>query len=342
MELQKVREKAREVLKGICRVCAVCDGRNCPTGVPGIGGAGTGESFRRNIDSLANWKLNLRVLHPKKSQDTTFEFFGHKLFFPILGGAIAGAKVNFGGRLDEREIARALVLGAKAAGTVALTGDGPDPEVFAAGLAAIKEAGGWGIPVIKPRSNEEIIKRIREVEEVGALAVAVDVDAAGLLNMTRIGQVVEPKTVEDIMEIARSTSLPLILKGIMTVADAEVALAGGAAGIVVSNHGGRSLDHTLGTADVLPSIAAAVKGKLVVLADGGIRSGVDVLKMLALGADAVLVGRPLFIAACGGGPQGVKAQLEVLAQELIVAMRLTGCGLLQDISSEVICQLPHS
>ncbi|SMB90217.1 FMN-dependent dehydrogenase, includes L-lactate dehydrogenase and type II isopentenyl diphosphate isomerase [Thermanaeromonas toyohensis ToBE] len=339
MDLQEVREKAREVLKGICRVCVVCDGRNCPTGVPGIGGAGTGEGFRRNIASLARWKLNLRVLHPRKIQDTTFELFGHKLSFPILGGAIAGAKVNFGGRLDEREIARALVLGAKAAGTVALTGDGPDPEVFAAGLAAIREADGWGIPVIKPRSNKEIIKRIREAEKTGALAVAIDVDAAGLFNMTRVGQVVEPKTAEDIIEIARSTSLPLILKGIMTVADAKVALASGAVGIVVSNHGGRALDHTLGTADVLPGIAAAVKGRLMVLVDGGIRSGVDVLKMLALGADAVLVGRPLFIAACGGGPQGVKMQLEALAQELTVAMRLTGCGALQDISSEVICNV---
>lgn len=336
MDLEKVRERAREVLKGICRVCAVCNGRNCPTGVPGMGGAGTGEGFRRNVDALASWKLNLRVLHPRKMQDTSFEFFGHKLPFPILAGAIAGARVNFGGRLEEGEIARALVLGAKACGTVALTGDGPDPEVFSAGLAAIKEAGGWGIPVIKPRANEEIIKRIREAEKAGALAIAIDVDAAGLLNMTRVGQTVEPKTVEDILEIARSTSLPLILKGVMTVADAEAALAGGAAGIVVSNHGGRALDHTLGTADVLPGIAAAVKGKLMVLADGGIRSGVDVLKMLALGAQAVLVGRPLLIAACGGGPDGVKAQLEALAQELTVAMRLTGCGNLRDISSEII------
>ncbi|MBE3582307.1 MAG: alpha-hydroxy-acid oxidizing protein, partial [Thermoanaerobacteraceae bacterium] len=176
-------------------------------------------------------------------------------------------------------------------------------------------------------------------KEAGAPAVGIDVDAAGFINMVRAGQLVEPKSVADIREIVRATSLPVILKGIMTVADAEAAVEGGAAAIVVSNHGGRALDHTPGTADVLPEIAAKVKGKIAVLADGGVRTGVDVLKMLALGAEAVLVGRPLFIAACGGGIEGVHGKLVDLAAELQAAMRLTGCGSLRDIN---MCVLRHT
>lgn len=332
MDLGEIDQKAREFLKGICHVCPVCDGRTCPTGVPGMGGIATGDAFRRNIEALRQWKLNLRVLHDKKVQDTSWQFLGHSLPFPILGAPVTGTKTNFGSRVGEVELARAMVQGAKLAGTLAMTGDAPDPEVFKAGLTVIREAGGWGIPVIKPRATKEIITLIRQAEEAGALAIGIDVDAAGFITMSRAGQLVEPKGVEDIKEIVRATSLPVILKGIMTVADAEVAVEGGARGIVVSNHGGRALDHTLGTADVLPEIAARVKGKITILADGGIRTGVDVLKMLALGADGVLVGRPVLIAACGGGTEGVQKKFLAIADELQVAMRLTGCGSLQDVN----------
>lgn len=335
MDLQEIREKARERLKNICRVCRVCDGRWCRGLVPGIGGVGTGASFINNVEALARYKVNFRVIHGQKTQDTSCTIFGQRLPFPVLAAPVAGARVNFPSRLTEEELARAMVRGARAAGTVALTGDGPDPEVYAAGLKAIRE-GGPGIPVIKPRVNEEIISRIRHAEEAGALAVGIDLDAAGLVNMTRSGQVVEPKTIEELRQITQAARLPVILKGIVTVEDALAAAETGAKAIVVSNHGGRALDHMPGTAEVLPAIAAAVKNRLEVWADGGVRTGVDVLKMLALGADLVLVGRPLLIAACGGGAEGVRLQLEALATELAVAMRLTGCGTLADVGRHVI------
>jgi 4-hydroxymandelate oxidase len=113
----------------------------------------------------------------------------------------------------------------------------------------------------------------------------------------------------------------------------------GVDGIVVSNHGGRALDHTPGTADVLPSIVKEVDGKIAVLVDGGIRSGVDVLKMLAMGADAVLVGRPLAIAAVGGGAEGVRLQLEEYAAGLKVAMILTGCGSISKVSISILHEM---
>jgi len=106
--------------------------------------------------------------------------------------------------------------------------------------------------------------------------------------------------------------------------------------IVVSNHGGRALDHLQGTAEVLSLIAQAVKGKMTIFVDGGIRSGVDVLKMLALGADAVLVGRPLAIGAVGGQAEGVELVIKKLADELKAAMVLTGTADVTAVSQDIL------
>jgi 4-hydroxymandelate oxidase len=126
------------------------------------------------------------------------------------------------------------------------------------------------------------------------------------------------------------------LKGIMSPDEAELAVESGVAAIVVSNHGGRVLDYVPGTADVLADIVEAVDGEAAVLVDGGIRSGADALKMLALGADAVLVGRPLAIAAVGGGREAVTALLTRYTDELRSAMILTGCESVSDIDDGVL------
>ena len=109
---------------------------------------------------------------------------------------------------------------------------------------------------------------------------------------------------------------------------------------MVSNHGGRVLDHTPGTAEVLPGIAATVKGKTKVLVDGGVRTGADVLKMLALGADAVLIGRPLVTGAFGGGAEGVASILNKLKAELISAMLLTGTASVRNVSPDILSLKP--
>ncbi len=134
----------------------------------------------------------------------------------------------------------------------------------------------------------------------------------------------------------KSTSLPLILKGIMCVEDAVAAREAGVAAIVVSNHGGRVLDHTPGTAEVLPHVARAVGRDMTVLADGGVRSGVDALKMIALGAHGVLVGRPLAVGAVGAGAEGVRLILEQMRNELKVAMIYTGCASVCEIGEQVL------
>jgi isopentenyl diphosphate isomerase/L-lactate dehydrogenase-like FMN-dependent dehydrogenase len=117
----------------------------------------------------------------------------------------------------------------------------------------------------------------------------------------------------------------MVIKGIMTADDAVKCVEAGADGIVVSNHGGRVLDCGPGTAEVLPAIAAAVGGRIAIAVDGGIRSGVDSLKVLARGAQAAMIGRPYGIAAIGGGREGVALYTETLRAQLEQAMIMTGC-----------------
>jgi L-lactate dehydrogenase (cytochrome) len=129
---------------------------------------------------------------------------------------------------------------------------------------------------------------------------------------------------------------PLIIKGILDVSDAEMAADLGANGIVVSNHGGRQLEGASSTARALPAIAAAVGDRLTVLADGGVRSGLDVVRMLALGAKGVLLGRAWAYALAGGGEAGVAHMLKLIETEMRVTMSLTGCTRIRDIGSEML------
>ena len=137
--------------------------------------------------------------------------------------------------------------------------------------------------------------------------MAMDIDAAGLPFLQHLDPPAGSKTVEQLKEIALAAGVPFILKGIMTVKGAEKAIESGAAGIVVSNHGGRVLDDCPATQEVLADIVAAVDGRAKILVDGGIRTGSDVFKALALGADAVLIARPFVTAVYGAGADGVAA-----------------------------------
>jgi isopentenyl diphosphate isomerase/L-lactate dehydrogenase-like FMN-dependent dehydrogenase len=336
MDIVTMRNSAREALKGFCRVCPVCDGRACSGEVPGMGGTGTGAAFKDNLEALRRYRLNLRTLHAVKAVDTTVEFFGKTLSMPILAAPMAGTTYNMGGKLSEAAFISSVISGAKDAGTFGMCGDGADAGMYESGLAAIAAVGGFGAAILKPRAQAEIITRIRMAEEAHALAVGMDVDGAGLVTMALKGQPVGPKTPEELAEVIGATPLPFIVKGVMTADEALVAAEAGAAAIVVSNHGGRVLDHTPGTAEVLPGIAAKVKGKTLVLVDGGVRSGADVLKMLALGADAVLIGRPLVVGAFGGGAEGVAFILNKLKAELTSAMLLTGTASVRAVSPDIL------
>ena len=271
----------------------------------------------------------------------TIELFGHTLSLPLLAAPITGMETNLGGGLSEDEYADAVINGCLDSGIIGMVGDGASPEKYRVGLHAIKKSGGLGIPVFKPRSdNQEIIKRFDAAQEAGAIAVGVDIDAASFKTMTMKKQTVGPKSLKELKLLKSHLSVPFILKGVMNVETALLAVEVGADAIVVSNHGGRVLDFMPGTADVLPEIAAAVGGRIKILVDGGIREGVDILKMLALGADVVMIGRPICIAAFGAGREGVRFFIEEKRKELKQAMILTGSADVKKLEPSVIVRKP--
>ncbi|SEF70354.1 FMN-dependent dehydrogenase, includes L-lactate dehydrogenase and type II isopentenyl diphosphate isomerase [Caloramator fervidus] len=336
MNFKDVLKNARENLNGSCRVCKECNGVACAGEVPGMGGSLTGSAFIENYESLKRIKLNMRLIHDAKSPDTSIELFGKKLRIPVLAAPVSGTILNMGGKFTEREYISWVIRGCLDAGIYPIVGDTAVDTFLPTNLDELKKAGGEGIAIIKPWENKNVIQKIKMAEEAGVFAVGVDIDAAGLITLALHGKPVGPKTLEELKELVQSTKLPFILKGIMTVEDAYLAIEAGAKAIVVSNHGGRVLDHTPGVAEVLPKIAKEVKGKITILADGGVRTGVDVLKMLALGADAVLIGRPFVVASFGGGAEGVKLYIDKIADELKSAMILTGCKDIKSIDSKII------
>lgn len=336
MNYKDMLKEARENLNGSCRVCKACNGVVCAGEVPGMGGKETGSAFIQNFKSLQDVKINMRVIHNVSKPDTSVELFGKKMKAPIFAAPITGTKLNMGGKISEREYITPVVEGCIETGIFPMVGDTAVDSFLMDNLDVLKENDGQGIVFIKPWENHDIIKKIKLAEEAGAFAVGVDVDACGLVTLSMHGKTVVPKDVEALKELKAATKLPFIVKGIMTVEDAMLAVQAGVDAIVVSNHGGRVLDCTPGAADVLPAIAEAVKGKITILVDGGVRSGVDVLKLIGLGADGVLIGRPFVTASFGGGKEGVEMYVNKIIGEFEATMRLTGCQNVSDIDGRVI------
>ena len=340
--LDEVRELARQKLQGFCGVYPACDGqadRLCQReayGRPiGLGGAGSGSSFAANYRAIARRRLITRVVGEHFEPDTRFDFCGRQLSMPVLGSSVAGPS-RYNDCMSELDFCAANVQGCLDAGTLALRGDtafytfDDHPS-----LDSIQAAAGQGVPIFKPRDQEILFRLIERAEKMGCPAVGVDLDGCGSTNMAAAGQPVFRKSPEDIRKLVGATGLPFICKGIMCVEDAEACVEAGARVVAVSNHGGRVLDYTPGVAEVLPEIAARVGGSVMVIADGGIRTGYDVLKMLALGADAVLIGRDLVRASIGGGAVGVRLHMERLAKVLRHAMLMTGCEDLAAIGPQI-------
>jgi 4-hydroxymandelate oxidase len=342
MDLTEAREKAKERMKGSCAVYKVCDGlpeRLCQ-GIKygkaiGMGGIGVGASFAANIEALNRLKLKTRLITPHIEPVMRASFLGHEVAFPIFCTSLSGVKVSMGGAITELEFARAVIQGCKQAGTMAFYGDGAETFEDRPGVQAIQEAGGWGVQMFKPREQKVVLRLIQEAEKAGAIAVGVDVDGAGSVPMVMKGQPVFRKSVAELRELVQSTRLPFIIKGITSEEDALAALETGCKVVSISNHGGRVLDHMRGIADVLPRLASLLKGKVTITADGGVRTGFDVIKMLALGADFVMAGREFIRAAIGGGAEGVRMEAEFLAKDLRRAMIMTGCNSLADISDRI-------
>jgi len=330
-----------------------------------MGGAGDESTLAENREAFRRLHLRTRVLQPLAGGDTRLELFGQALDFPILLAPVAFQKLVH----PDGELATVLAASAMRAAMVVSTQASVALEEIAAAAATPL----WFQLYFQPECafTTDLVRRA-ERAGYGALVLTVDAPVNGLRNREQRAQFRLPPGVEAVnlrgsppltvtntadgrillgtklLEVAPvwqdlewlrgQTRLPILLKGIMDAEDARQAMAMGMDGLIVSNHGGRLLDSQPAAIDVLPEIVDAVAGRAPVLMDGGIRSGGDIFKALALGASAVLIGRPFLYGLGAAGAPGVAHVLRILRAELEVTMALTGCRNLAAIDRSRVIQ----
>ena len=336
MNYAECLELARGKMGNYCKACPECNGRVCKNQMPGPGAKGIGDTAIRNYDKWKEIRVQMDTLVEKRPIDTSLSLFGKNFQYPFFAGPVGAVNMHYGDSLNDVSYNDILVSSCAEFGIAAFTGDGMDSNVMVAATEAIKKAGGLGIPTVKPWNVEMVREKMALVKDAGAFAAAMDIDAAGLPFLKNFNPPAGSKSVEELREIVKAAGVPFIVKGIMTVKGALKAKEAGAAAIVVSNHGGRVLDQCPATAEVLEEIAKAVDGSMKIFVDGGIRSGTEVCKALALGADAVIIARPFVTAVYGGGREGVEAYIQKIGSELADTMAMCGVSSLAEITRDCV------
>jgi len=264
-----------------------------------------------------------------ETPDLTYRLFGETFPSPIMTAALS--------HLDHFMFpgaAQALAEGARDAGAVLWYGMATEEETDRLASTGVRM-----IEIIKPYTDREIIARkITHAEKRGLLAVGIDIDHAfgdgGAKDLVD-GEEMTPLRTDELEEICRSTKLPLIIKGVLSLKDAEKCLGAGAAGLVLSHHNNR-IEYAVPPAAILPEIAGMVRGQVPIFVDCEIQTGMDAFKMLALGASGVCIGRPLMTAIKQNGAEGVREALLKANRELGKAMAFTGCTTLRKMDPTVI------
>jgi isopentenyl diphosphate isomerase/L-lactate dehydrogenase-like FMN-dependent dehydrogenase len=315
-----------------------------------FGGAGDEVTLRENVEAWGRWRLRPRVLAGLSDWSTRTEVLGGEVSMPILVAPVA-----YQGLVEpDGEIAMARAAGS--AGTVMClsTLATRRPSEVAAGApdgrrwfqlycfkdegvtrALIEEAVDSGfeaivvtVDALRGGNRERDLRTGFKVPaELGVPSVEAALGSDRAVTIEETFALMEPAlTWESLGELASECSVPVLVKGVLTGEDAVLAVGHGVAGVVVSNHGGRQLDRSPAPADVLAEVVDAVEGRIPVLVDGGIRRGVDVAIALALGAQAVLVGRPALWGLAADGEEGARRVLELLRDELELTLALCGCA----------------
>jgi 4-hydroxymandelate oxidase len=306
------------------------------------GGAGDGITVGWNREAYRKIRLLPRHLNDISQVDTRVRLLGHEIAHPILLAPIAAHTLVH----PDGEVATARGARLGGAGMVLSTYTTIPVET----VAAEKPPLFWFQLYVQEKAFTQAL--IQRVAASGASAICVTIDTpvsgarhrqdrAGFTfppNLPHLtAKLIEhPLTWKDLEWIKAASSLPVLLKGVLHPDDAELGIQSGAAGIMVSNHGGRNLDTTPATIDALPRIVDKVAGRVPVIVDGGIRRGTDVLKALAYGATAVMIGRPYLHGLAVAGPDGVAAVVGILRRELELAMALTGKAAIADIDRSVL------
>lgn len=337
MNYQEVLTEARGCIGPYCKACNVCNGKACRNQIPGPGAKGVGDTAIRNYDKWQEIRVNMDTICENGAADTSVELFGRTFKYPFFAGPVGAVNMHYGEKYNDQTYNDILVKSCSDNGIAAFTGDGVNPAVMEGAAKAIANVAGMGVPTVKPWNLDIVKEKLALCKEAGCFAVAMDIDAAGLPFLKNMTPPAGSKTVAELKEIAELAEVPFIVKGVMTVKGALKAKEAGAAGIVVSNHGGRVLDQCPATAEVLEDIADALKGTgMKIFVDGGIRSGVDVFKALALGADGVIICRPFVPAVFGGAEEGVKLYIEKIGAELADTMAMCGAKDIASITRDMV------
>lgn len=336
MNYSECIEQARERIGNYCKACPECNGKACRNQMPGPGSKGIGDTAIRNYDKWKDIRLQMDTIAENKTVDTSLELFGKTFQYPFFAGPVGAVQLHYGDCQTDVTYNDILVSACAEYGIAAFTGDGIDSNVMVAATKAIQKTDGIGIPTVKPWNLDTIKEKMDLVHASKAFAVAMDIDAAGLPFLKNLDPPAGSKTVEELRQIIKLAGAPFIVKGVMTVKGALKAKEAGADAIIVSNHGGRVLDQCPATAEVLEAIANAVGDSMKILVDGGIRSGADVFKALALGADGVVIARPFVTAVYGGEKEGVRSYIEKIGSELEDTMKMCGVSSLNEINRDCV------
>jgi 4-hydroxymandelate oxidase len=320
------------------------------------GGAWDEVTLGESVDAWLRYRFVPRVLRNIRTIDVSGTFLGRRAAMPIAIAPMAAQGLAHPGGEAE------MLAGAAAAGipfclstTSSMTledvaGAAPDAErwfqLYVIGgmgysRRLVERAESAGYRALMVTVDLPVLgRRERDVRSGFELPSLPHLDAAGEERDRRYGAIedqwIAGLTWESIAEIRTWTSMPVVIKGILSPADARLAVEAGVAGIVVSTHGGRQLDRAISTPEALPGIVEAVAGQCEVWVDGGIRRGLDVLTAVALGADGVLVGRPFYWALASGGRAGVVRAAEILKAELALALPLLGCSSIAEVNAELL------
>ena len=340
--VEQYRKAAAPIIKPVCNMCPECNGKGC-TGRAyndmGLGAMGNNGTFIRNREELRAISILFDPIHQEISPDTTLEVFGKRFKVPVFAAPLGVLLTKVGIESPVHNVndlyAKELATGCFETGCFACFGDNKREGYFEGQIASVPELQGIGIPTIKPWTDRrQIYKRLDSAKKAGVMAIATDVDAVGLAyQYSTPVPGVQSLSCEELREFVRAAEgTPVIVKGILSVEAAKKAVDAGVHGILVSNHGGNISESAAATCSVLPAIRKALGEDQLILVDGGVRTGEDVFKMLALGADLVGLGRPFLQAVYGGGREAVYALVEMLRYQLMNTMRLTNTKDLKEIS----------
>jgi 4-hydroxymandelate oxidase len=296
-------------------------------------GAETHSQNRLNRRDLESYVFEMRLLGSREA-DTSTTLFGVKLRAPIVAAAICESRIlKRLGPWDPPYLEQ-IAAGLADAGSMMSTG-----MVTLEGLARIVEAGAPVLHIVKPfKDDEQVLKHLERAAELGCAAVGMDVDVFFLEKAW--DEVPGPpmlghKTLEDMKRYRAATRLPFVIKGVLSAHDARAARDLGFDGLIVSSHGGETIDYAMPVLQALPAVRAECPD-LPILVDSGFRRGADVLKALALGANGVGFATLLLIACAGGGKDAVAAMVGELQAELQRTMSIAGCASVAKIDPSVM------